>query len=162
MKRSTFKLIKSDTGLCSSLPRTQTSLFWWKCARKGRREGDNGRDVAKPSVCTLPMVPCGSWPVTRVSRSPLPCEKQSAWGGGWCSIRVRWPLAPNFCGFTYKSYAGQLRFYSFRALGSLQFPLEHSLADISNLGRQIRISTVERHHFKHRISHVLNLIHKLL
>ena len=27
------------------LPRTQTSLFWWKYARKGRREGDNGRDV---------------------------------------------------------------------------------------------------------------------
>ena len=26
----------------SGLPRTQTSLFWWKCARKGRREGDNG------------------------------------------------------------------------------------------------------------------------
>ena len=42
------------------LPRTQTSLFWWKCSRKGRREGDNG-----PAVCTLPMVPCGSSPVTR-------------------------------------------------------------------------------------------------
>ena len=27
------------------LPRTQTSLFSWKCARKGRREEDNGRDV---------------------------------------------------------------------------------------------------------------------
>ena len=46
-------------------PRTQTSLFWWKCARKGRREGDNGRDGASPAVCTLPMVPCGSSPVTR-------------------------------------------------------------------------------------------------
>ena len=62
------------------LPRTQTSLF--RCARKGRREGDNGRDVASPAVCTLPMVPCGSSPVTRVSRSPLPCEKRSAWGRG--------------------------------------------------------------------------------
>ena len=30
------------------------------------------------AVCTLPMVPCGSSPVTRVSRSPLPCEKRSA------------------------------------------------------------------------------------
>ena len=30
-----------------------------RCARKGRREGDNGRDV-----CTLPMVPCGVSPVT--------------------------------------------------------------------------------------------------
>ena len=32
-----------------NLPRTQTSLFWWKCARKGRREGDNRRDVASPA-----------------------------------------------------------------------------------------------------------------
>ena len=29
------------------------------------------------------MVACGSSPVTRVSLSPLPCEKRSAWGGGW-------------------------------------------------------------------------------
>ena len=36
-----------------------------KRARKGRREGDNGRDGASPVVCTLPMVPCGSSPVTR-------------------------------------------------------------------------------------------------
>ena len=28
--------------------------------------------------------PCGSSPVTRDLRSPLPCEKRSAWGGG-CS-----------------------------------------------------------------------------
>ena len=48
-----------------NLPRTQTSLFWWKCARKGRREGDNRRDVASPAVSTLPMVPCGSSQVTR-------------------------------------------------------------------------------------------------
>ena len=45
------------------LPRTQTSLF--RCARKGRQEGENGRDVASLAVCTLPMVPCGSLPVTR-------------------------------------------------------------------------------------------------
>ena len=32
---------------------------------------------------TLPMVPCGSSPVTRVSRSPLRREKRSAWGRGW-------------------------------------------------------------------------------
>ena len=37
---------------------------------------------ASPAVCTLPMVPCSSSPVTRVSRSPLPCEKRSARGGG--------------------------------------------------------------------------------
>ena len=34
------------------LPRTQTSLSRRKCARKGRREGDNGRDVLR-----LPSVP---------------------------------------------------------------------------------------------------------
>ena len=33
---------------------------------------------SKPSVCTLPMVPCCSSSVTRVSHSPLPCEKLSA------------------------------------------------------------------------------------
>ena len=58
-----------------SLPRTQTSLFRWKCTRKGRREEENVR--------TLPKVPCGSSPVTRVSRSPLTWEKRSVWGGGW-------------------------------------------------------------------------------
>ena len=45
------------------LPLTLTSLSRWKCARKGRREGDSGRDGASPAVCTLPMVPCGSSPV---------------------------------------------------------------------------------------------------
>ena len=60
----------------ATLPRTQTSLF--RCERKGRREGNNGRDGASPAVCTLPMVPCGSSPVTRISRLPLPCEKRSA------------------------------------------------------------------------------------
>ena len=48
------------------LPRTQTSLFRPKCVRKGRREGDNGRDGALPAVCTLPMVPCGSSPAARL------------------------------------------------------------------------------------------------
>ena len=50
-------------GSVKVLPRTQTSLFWWKCARKGGREGDNGR--ASPAVCTLTMVLCGSSAVTR-------------------------------------------------------------------------------------------------
>ena len=65
---------KSDITV-GSLPRTQpdVSLSRLKCARKGRREG----------VFTLPMVPCGSTPVTRVSRSPLRREQRSAWGGGW-------------------------------------------------------------------------------
>ena len=47
------------------LPRTQTSLFWWKCARKGRREGDNG-----PFPCSLAV-----HHQSLVSRSPLPCAK---------------------------------------------------------------------------------------
>ena len=55
------------------LPR-RLSLSRWKCARKRRREGDN---------FTLPMVPCGSSPVTHVSHSILPCEKRSAWVGSW-------------------------------------------------------------------------------
>ena len=53
---------------------------------------------------------------------------------GLCSSRAQWPLAPNFCSrairksffFSNKSYAGHPRFYSFGALGSLQFFLEHS------------------------------------
>ena len=53
---------------------------------------------------------------------------------GVCSSRARWPLVPNLCpwvtrkllDFSYKSR--HPRFYNFRALGSLQFSLEHSLA----------------------------------
>ena len=57
------------------------SLSMKMCAQRkaGRRQRARR---ASPAVCTLPMVPCGSSPVTRVSRSPLPCEKRSAWGGG--------------------------------------------------------------------------------
>ena len=59
------------------LPRTQTSLF-------DVRAKEGGKEITgETAVCTLPMVPCGSSPVTRVLRSPLPCEKRSAWGGGW-------------------------------------------------------------------------------
>ena len=65
------------------LPRTQTYLSLDENVRKWRREGDNGRDGPSPAVCTLPLVPSGSSPVTRVSRSPLRCEKRSALGGGW-------------------------------------------------------------------------------
>ena len=54
---------------------------------------------------------------------------------GLCSSRARWPLAPNVCPWaTRKSQIfytnhmlGTIEFYSFRALGSLQFSLEHSL-----------------------------------
>ena len=55
-----------------------------------------------------------------------------------CSSRARWSLAPNLCScvnrkshsfFSYKSYAGQPRFYRFRELDSFQCSLEHSLVD---------------------------------
>ena len=52
------------------------SLLMKMCAQRkaGRRQ--------RSAACTLPMVSCSSSPVTpRVSRSPLPCEKRSAWGG---------------------------------------------------------------------------------
>ena len=60
----------------------------------------------------------------------------SCWSlSGLCATRAHWPLAPNFCSwatrkshFFIQSYAGHPWFYSFRALGSLQFSLEHSLA----------------------------------
>ena len=84
LRRLCFFLLKSSTSvehgvvlqcirsdILRPLPRTQTSLSRWKCARKGRREGDS----------TLPMVPCGSSPV-----APLLCEKRSAWGGSCLAL----------------------------------------------------------------------------
>ena len=55
------------------------SLSMKMCAQRkaGRRQR------ASPAICTLPMVTCSSSPVTRVSRSPLPCEKRGVWGRGW-------------------------------------------------------------------------------
>ena len=60
---------------------------------------------------------------------------------GLCSSRARWPLAPNVCPWaTRKSQIfytnhmlGTIEFYSFRALGSLQFSLEHSLDYLDQL-----------------------------
>ena len=54
------------------------SLSMKMCAQ--RKAGRKQR--APPAVYTLPMVPCGSSPVTRVSCLPLRWEKRSAWGGG--------------------------------------------------------------------------------
>ena len=54
-------------GTVSILPRTQTSLSPWKFGRKGRRERENGRDVTSPLIFVLPMVPCASSSVTRMS-----------------------------------------------------------------------------------------------
>ena len=50
------------------------------CAKEGGKE-TTGKALRLPPY-TLLKVPCGSSPVTRVSRSPLPWEKRSAWGGG--------------------------------------------------------------------------------
>ena len=66
------KLFSSNHHMTFVLPRTQTSLFWWK-------------------FC-LPSVPF-PWSLavhyqSLVSRSPLPCEKRSAWGGGWPSSKT--------------------------------------------------------------------------
>ena len=47
-----------------------------KFARKGRREGEAGRDGASPLFFFLPMVHCASTRVYRVSRSPL-CEYEA-------------------------------------------------------------------------------------
>ena len=67
------------------LPRTQTSLSRPKCARKGRREGDNGRDGASPAVCTLPMVPCGSSPAARIYLAKNEATEQEADLGLCCN-----------------------------------------------------------------------------
>ena len=50
-----------------SVPRSQTSLSWCKFARKGRREGEK----ASLLLFLLPMVPCVSSPVTRISLSSM-------------------------------------------------------------------------------------------
>ena len=67
------------TFLYISLPASypDVSLSMKICAQRkaGRRQRARR---ASPAVCTFPMVPCGSLPVTRVSRSPLLCEKRSA------------------------------------------------------------------------------------
>ena len=48
------------TGMPSTiirkLPRTQTSLFWWKCARKGRREGEGFACRLYPSHGSLRFI----------------------------------------------------------------------------------------------------------
>ena len=80
---------KDKFFIVRTLPRTQEPLFRWKIARKGKREGEN-------------MVPCALSPVTCIRQSPLPCEKQCAWGGfeasahahlkvpGWPFVSVSW------------------------------------------------------------------------
>ena len=63
------------------------------------------------------------------------------------SNRAQWSLVPNFCScstrksyfFHTNSYTGHSRFYSFRALGAIQFSLEHSL-DVKNILHTARIS----------------------
>ena len=68
--RKGIYLSVQKTLVGQELPRTQTSLSRWKCARKGRREVDNRRDYRLyPSHRPLRFI---------TSRSPLPCEKRSA------------------------------------------------------------------------------------
>ena len=49
------------------------------------------------------------------------------------------PWCPTFAFFYTNSCAGHPRFYSFRALGAIQFSLEHSL-DVKNILHTARIS----------------------
>ena len=68
----------------------------------------------------------------------MACVLWDAKNAGLCSSRTRWPPAPNFCSratrksqiFHTNHMLGYPGFYRFRALGSLQFSLEHSLGMI--------------------------------
>ena len=81
-----FKKLSSGKGIrsLSSFSLEQTHRIYCLVPRCLSFD-ENVRAKEGGKVCTLPMVPCGSSPVTRVSRSPLPCDKRSAWGGG-CRI----------------------------------------------------------------------------
>ena len=68
-----------STLWCNCLVRTrQTSLS----LDENVRAKEGGKEKTGETSVPFGMVPCGSSPVTRVSRSPLRCEKRSAWGGG--------------------------------------------------------------------------------
>ena len=85
----------------ASYPVVSLSLDENVRAKEGGRETtgetlrrDGVSHVSSLAVSTPPMVPCNSSPVSRVSSSPLPCEKRSSWGGGcvwiikvWDSVR---------------------------------------------------------------------------
>ena len=72
-------LMKAPVSVRARLPLDPNyRLSRWKFARKRRREGENWS--ARLQVFLLPMVPCASSTVTRVSRSPLQkTGKRSAW-----------------------------------------------------------------------------------
>ena len=108
-----------------SLPRTQTSLFWWKCARKGRREGDNGRD-ASPAVCTLPMVPCGLlWsPVTRFALSSAMWKTKRLRRRLW---RSTFEISVGAASFRYRNHAS---YVWIEALSSMVFDSAQKQSDI--------------------------------
>ena len=74
-------------GMVIMLPRTQTSLCDLSLSlEENLRAKEGGKEktgeTSPPRIFLLPMVPCSSLPVTRVSRSPL-CKKGSARSGGW-------------------------------------------------------------------------------
>ena len=83
--------------ITASYPDASLSMKMCPQRKPGRRQR------ASPAVCTLPMVTCGSSPVTRVSRSPLPREKRGAWGGGW-NYNVLKQLAYSFAVLTSYIY----------------------------------------------------------
>ena len=66
-----------DLSLPASYRDVFLSMKMWTQRKAGRRQ-----------PATLPIVSCGSSPVTRVSRSPLRREKRSAWGGSWFTISI--------------------------------------------------------------------------
>ena len=72
-----FRVIWRIVEIKEGLPCTQSSLS----LNENLRVKEDGKETT--GICTLPMVPCGSSLVTGVSRSPLPREKRSTWGGGW-------------------------------------------------------------------------------
>ena len=75
--RYTKKAMILPLTMGTSLPRTQSPF---SLSMKKLRAKEVGKE--KLLIFLLPMDPCASSPVTRVSHSPL-CVKRRAWGGDW-------------------------------------------------------------------------------
>ena len=112
----TGKLFKSNNISLSAFKKT---AVW------GKIWGQNPQDWDKGSVQML-----------HLCRTPHLRKNIFVPASQGCCGRAWWRLVPNFCSwvtrkillFWYKSNAKHPRFYRFRARGSLQFSLEHSLA----------------------------------
>ena len=81
-------------SLSLSLP---LSLSRWKFVCKGRREGENGRDLHGLPSLRVPMVPCASSPVTRVLHSP---QYETMRKTKRLSRRLEWPGLQGMTHFT--------------------------------------------------------------